>query len=505
MTSDSQRRTEHLPDGGLHRLNPSNDVCSRVLSAEQRRALLTIPYSVDRTVAPREFLRTLVTALGEILGTKVAVVGKNGGVWVTAAESDSRPPLAVQSGDAPHVLDRLAATVSPHVELWRAGENNWTLVALATASVTPVFLVLEGDWTACGAVFQQLARSLSMSDGHAPDSPSLDVIMRRLTRALADTSGLAAVGEVVLHHLVQAVPSRMASLAVAAPDRNLSIVATYGYPRALVEHLRIVPGRGVIGTVHLSRVPLLVPDVTATPGLDRHRSRYRTNSFVAVPIVAGTEALGVASLTDRLNPGPYTEEDIAALSMLMGPAALALARERVWQEAQAYAQAAVIDPVSGLFNRRYFEGRLEEELHRASRQLTSVALLMVDLDEFKSINDRFGHMAGDLVIRDISEILRRSVRIFDVCTRFGGEEFAVMMPGGTVESAVVIAERIRQRVESYQRSEPALSALRVTASIGVAVSPPGVTARDLMERADRALYQAKKGGKNRVSTAAVAD
>jgi len=171
----------------------------------------------------------------------------------------------------------------------------------------------------------------------------------------------------------------------------------------------------------------------------------------------------------------------------------------------AYAQAAVIDPVSGLFNRRYFEGRLEEELHRASRQLTSVALLMVDLDEFKSINDRFGHMAGDLVIRDISEILRRSVRIFDVCTRFGGEEFAVMMPGGTVESAVVIAERIRQRVESYQRSEPALSALRVTASIGVAVSPPGVTARDLMERADRALYQAKKGGKNRVSTAAVAD
>ena len=126
---------------------------------------------------------------------------------------------------------------------------------------------------------------------------------------------------------------------------------------------------------------------------------------------------------------------------------------------------------------------------------------MVDLDGFKSINDRFGHVAGDMVIRDISEILRRSVRIFDVCTRFGGEEFAVMMPGGTAESAGAIAERIRQRVEAYQRSEPDLVGLHVTASIGVAVSPPGVTARDLIERADRALYHAKRAGKNRVSTA----
>jgi diguanylate cyclase (GGDEF)-like protein len=216
----------------------------------------------------------------------------------------------------------------------------------------------------------------------------------------------------------------------------------------------------------------------------------------------GTDALGVLSLTDRIASGPYTHDDIDAVRTLMAPVALALGRERVWREAQAYAQAAVIDPVSGLFNRRYFQARLEEELHRAIRQATSVALLMVDLDGFKSINDRFGHIAGDMVIRDISEILRRSVRIFDVCTRFGGEEFAVMMPGGTPESAGTIAERIRQRVEAYRRSESDLAALHVTASIGVAVSPPGVTARDLIERADRALYHAKRAGKNRVSATA---
>ena len=187
--------------------------------------------------------------------------------------------------------------------------------------------------------------------------------------------------------------------------------------------------------------------------------------------------------------------------MLLAPAALALGRERVWREAQAYAQAAVIDPVSGLFNRRYFQARLDEELQRAIRQLTSVGLLMVDLDGFKSINDRFGHVAGDLVIRDISEILRRSVRIFDVCTRFGGEEFAVMMPGGPLKAQERSPSAFVSESKPTRRSELDLADLRVTASIGVAVSPPGVTARDLIERADRALYHAKKAGKNRVSTA----
>lgn len=504
MSSDSRRGNDYLPDGGFHRISSDDPgPCSRRLSIEQRQALLDVRQQIVSRGQPREFLQHLVKLIGQIVQAKVGVAGKRGSAWIVAAESVSEPAIVVRANGGPHPFDRMSATPGLRVELWRSSDRDWTLVGLTERPNPPVILIIDGDWTACALVFRDLAHSFSLS--HREDDSSgrpLEVISQHLARALADTSGLSAVGEVVLHHVVQAVPSGMASLAVAASDGELSIVATHGYPRALVEHLRIPAGSGVIGAVHVSRMPLLVPDVTATPGLDRHRSRYRTRSFAAVPIVAGAESLGVISLTDRLTPGPYTSDDLTALSMLLAPAALALGRERVWREAQAYAQAAVIDPVSGLFNRRYFQARLEEELQRAIRQLTSVGLLMVDLDGFKSINDRFGHVAGDLVIRDISEILRRSVRIFDVCTRFGGEEFAVMMPGGTAESAGVIAERIRQRVEAYQRSEEDLSDLRVTASIGVAVSPPGVTARDLIERADRALYHAKKAGKNRVSTAA---
>ena len=505
MNSDSQSGNDYLPDGGLHRIVAADDPgpCSRRLSREQRQALLDVRQKIASQDQPLEFLQRLVGLIGQIVQAKVGVAGKRGGSWIVAAESASEPAIAVHVNGGPHPFDRMSATPGLRVELWRTPEREWTLVGLSSHPNPPVILIIDGNWTACALVFRDLAHSFSLRGReHGSSSPPLDAILQHLTRALADTSGLAAVGEVVLHHVVQAVPSGMASLAVAASDGELSIVATHGYPRALVEHLRIPAGSGVIGAVHVSRMPLLVPDVTATPGLDRHRSRYRTGSFAAVPIVAGAESLGVVSLTDRLTPGPYTPDDLNTLSVLLAPAALALGRERVWREAQAYAQAAVIDPVSGLFNRRYFQARLDEELQRAIRQLTSVGLLMVDLDGFKSINDRFGHVAGDLVIRDISEILRRSVRIFDVCTRFGGEEFAVMMPGGTAESAGTIAERIRQRVEAYQRSEQDLAELRVTASIGVAVSPPGVTARELIERADRALYHAKKAGKNRVSTAA---
>lgn len=503
MSSDSERGNDYLPGGGFHRIH--DDVpapASRRLSPEQRAALLEVRQKVSAKHQPQEFLQDLVTLISRILQAKVVVAGKRAGAWVVAAESSSEPPIALVAGTGPHPFDRMSATPGHRVELWRALDRDWTLVGLAGRPDSPVILIIDGDWTACALILRELAQSFSLADREAVSSaPTLHAIASRLTRALADTSGLAAVGEVLLHHVVEAVPSGMASIAVAASDGELSIIATHGYPRALVEHLRIPAGSGVIGAVHVSRTPMLVLDVAAAPGLDRRRSRYRTSSFAAVPIVAGAESLGVVSLTDRLNPGPYTSDDLAALAVLLAPAALALDRERVWREAQAYAQAAVIDPVSGLFNRRYFQARLDEELQRAIRQLTSVALLMVDLDGFKSINDRFGHVAGDLVIRDISEILRRSVRIFDVCTRFGGEEFAVMMPGGTAESAGAIAERIRQRVEAYQRNESDLIDLRVTASIGVAVSPPGRTARELIERADRALYHAKKQGKNRVSTA----
>src|SRR5439155_25795025 len=122
-------------------------------------------------------------------------------------------------------------------------------------------------------------------------------------------------------------------------DERLSIVATEGYPLALVEHLRIDPGVGVIGSVYRDGSPLRVPDVTTYSGV-RRRSRYRTNSFVAVPVIAGSDVLGVVCVTDRMDDLAFTRDDLATFRALAAPAALALARERIRADAESYAHAA---------------------------------------------------------------------------------------------------------------------------------------------------------------------
>ena len=324
----------------------------------------------------------------------------------------------------------------------------------------------------------------------------LGVATHRLTRLLGRIEGLGAVGQLLVRHVARCVQSRFVAFAVPMGENELAIVATHGYPLDLVKMLRITPGAGVIGSVYEKGAPMLVEDITTVPGLQR-RSRYRTKSFIAVPISAGSDVLGVVCVADRLDNAAFNRVDLSNLRALAAPAALALARERARRDADEFARAAVMDPVSGLFNRRYFHERLEEELDRARRQNTTVTLLMIDIDNFKGINDRFGHLAGDMVIRGVGDILKRSVRKFDLCTRFGGEEFAIVMPGSGPENAVPVAERICQRIEGFRPADAELAELRVTASIGMAVAQ-GISGRELIARADQALYTAKQAGKNRV-------
>ena len=323
----------------------------------------------------------------------------------------------------------------------------------------------------------------------------------RLTRALRRVDGRSAVCATALEHFVRAVPCRLAAFAIPVEDGHLTIAATHGYPLELVRAVRIAPGEAIIGQVYQRRTVLRVGDIGALWGPGHMRPRYRTPSFVAMPVSAGARVLGVVCLADRHDDGPFTPRDVSMLQALAGPTALALSRERAMEQADAYARAAAIDPLSGLFNRRYLRERLEEELQRAQRHGSPVGFLMLDIDDFKRVNDRFGHAAGDAVIAAVADILKRSVRRFDVCARFGGEEFAVVMPGSAAANTASIAERIRQRIERHRLDVPELADLRVTASIGLSVSG-SASAEDLVQQADQALYRAKHAGKNCVIDAA---
>ncbi len=472
---------------------------TRTLSPDQGRRLFELRRQFSASAAPQDLLPKLTAMIAAVLQVKVTFVGHANGTWAVLAESGEEPRLPGPGVQAWNGFSRVAALLEDSVQTWTHEETCWTLVGLNIRAGVPAVLAVEGDWMASTAPLVQLGKDLRFAHRALSRSSQayLGEATHRLTRTLGRVSGLGSVCSLVLRHVARAVPSRIAAFAVPTDADDLAIVATHGYPLELVERVRITPGRGVIGSVYSSRTPLWVPDVSQRPDLHARRPRYRTNSFVAVPVTAGAEVLGVVCVTDRLDNLAFTKEDLLTLRTLAAPASLALDRERAKRRAEAFAQAAVIDPVSGLFNRRYFHERLEDELHRAQRHKTPVALMMIDIDDFKAVNDQFGHLAGDEVIRSVSDILRRSVRRFDLCARFGGEEFSIVMPGSGPEHAAVVAERIRQRIEEFRLEEPALVHLRVTVSIGLSVSYE-LSPRELIGRADRALYSAKRGGKNRV-------
>jgi diguanylate cyclase (GGDEF)-like protein len=474
---------------------PHRESNIKIVSEEQAHALASAALDYDVEKEGERPATRLAARASAILRADFVILAGGAGAWTVLGAGHAQHPFT--ASDTFGLLDAIDAGVAA---VRRIGGEDWTL--LTYGAHTPVALAVEGDWTLSPAPLFKIASAISARIERSrfvrPASDAAARLHYRMMYRLARVSGLLRVSETVLRYAANAVDAQLGALAVAnAGDNRASIIATYGYPRALVEHVRIDPGAGVIGSVMASRRSLHASgqDDPARP----RRPRYRTSSFVAVPILGGHDVLGAICVTDKKGDRAFDEVDVAVLRTFAAGAALALDRERASDSAEAYAHAAAVDTVTGVFNRRYFQVRLDEELQRSRRHQIPLALLLIDVDDFKHVNDSYGHLAGDTVLRDIGEILRHSVRIFDVCARFGGEEFVIIMPGSSGDNARRIAERIREHIETYRASDRVLAAVRVTVSIGLAVSSStGSTASQLLERADRALYSAKHAGKNRI-------
>jgi len=163
-------------------------------------------------------------------------------------------------------------------------------------------------------------------------------------------------------------------------------------------------------------------------------------------------------------------------------------------------ELTVIDALTELYNYRYFHNKLTDELRRADRYRQKLSIMMMDLDHFKEINDRYGHQTGNVILREIANIIKQCVRDIDVVARYGGEEFVVILPQTDSEDAQIIAERTRETAEKNLFSDSqGRKEIRLTVSIGVATYPDGVYSLDqLLENVDKALYRAKAGGRNAV-------
>lgn len=267
----------------------------------------------------------------------------------------------------------------------------------------------------------------------------------------------------------------------------------------------VVPDLAAIETFDLIMASLDLPGDDALRLTSRLRSRVETRS---VPILLIMEAGDLARMAKGLEIGAndYLVQPIDRHEMIARMRTQF--RHKRYQDRlrASYRESlslAVTDPLTGLYNRRYYDVHLKGQLERAAATDKPLAILMIDIDHFKLINDSHGHAVGDEVLAELACRIVRSVRNFDTVSRLGGEEFAVVMPDANAEQAIGVAERLRAAVaETPMTVSTPEGRITVTASVGVALSlDGGEPAEELCERADRAMYEAKRQGRNRVIVA----
>jgi diguanylate cyclase (GGDEF)-like protein len=290
----------------------------------------------------------------------------------------------------------------------------------------------------------------------------------------------------------------------AFPVDHVAILLLEGKTLALRAHkgklTLLFPERGEIPAgAGLSRravetgKPVLENDVSKVENYVRGFSE--TKSEMCLPLISLGETIGVLAL-ESSHAGAFAQNDVQPLESVADICAAAIQNARYFDRIR---HMAYVDGLTGIFNRRYFEMRVTEEIERVRRYENALALVMVDIDHFKRLNDEFGHLLGDEVLRQVSKLFEQNLRKSDIVCRYGGEEFVLLMPQTTLDHAVAAAEKVRKTVGTW--TFPGV-ARPVTISLGVAAFPADGDSRDaLVSAADRALYAAKQGGRDRVVVA----
>ena len=372
-------------------------------------------------------LETVVREVGRVFQTEAYAIEEVNRSWSVAATTPHAPPLSRTLLELVTVPDSYA----PLTQRDAAGAE-WAVISLATSGAPRVALLLAGSWQDSYDLLSEWARLTAFAIGASRERDLRTRAEELLTGGYATARRLSRLGSVdavaqrIVDEVSRMVDAGRVSLALHRPaDDFLTIVATHGYAMSAVEQIRIQPGDWVIGHVYSKGRPVLVRDVRRIHGMAHEHRGYRSFSFAAVPIFAGSTTIGVLTATDKRDNSSFDRQDFVALRTMSVVAGMALVAARSQTEAGRLAYAATVDSLTGLLNRTYLDGRLHQEFERAKRAGTQLAVVMGDVDDFKTINDTHGHQIGDAVLQVVGAIIRSAVRVFDVCARYGGDEFAI--------------------------------------------------------------------------------
>jgi diguanylate cyclase (GGDEF)-like protein len=359
---------------------------------------------------------------------------------------------------------------------------------------------------------------------HALEIPELERFLERHKAGFSLRSEIDL--DVLLRQILQKayefVPSESGSILLDDPfskvvsrrENELVFIAAFGTAGQELIGRRLSAQHGIVGQVYQNGTPYLSADVEDDDFFFRdidHIVGHKSQSIVCVPIYIGKHVCGVLELINRQDGTPFTTRDMTLLEIFAGYTSFTLQNAL---DAKRAHELAKKDDLTGLFNDRWFNVRLSETLAEADKSGREAALIFMDLDRFKVINDAYGHQAGSQVLREVGFILKRIVDDVDATVaRYGGDEFVLLLPDTSLEEAMKIGEEIREVIEKHvylsRDYGPGMPALHqqgvISASIGIAQYLPNDTHESresarggLLKRADAAMYKAKSLGKNQV-------
>jgi len=312
---------------------------------------------------------------------------------------------------------------------------------------------------------------------------------------------LERIAEVCITRIPELFGARFASLYILDETNNMLHLRRHNHPFLInrIVSLNQTPASPMVTAVRCGQI-LLVDDIDKynKPVIKKSQRRfaenYSTKNCAIVPLVCQERVVGVLNLADKMNGSRFTKDDVALLELLSQLIGASIGNIKLFERIQ---RQATTDGLTGLLNHRTFYEVLEKELWRSRRYGGRLSLIMIDVDNLKQVNDTFGHRAGDTVLREISRRIKSCIRQIDTAARYGGDEFAVILPNTSLNDAKVVAERMLKAVSSrpavWNNREIALSI-----SVGVGQCETDISPEDVTSRSDAALYQAKQAGKNTV-------
>ncbi len=309
------------------------------------------------------------------------------------------------------------------------------------------------------------------------------------------------IAEVCIKNIPNLVGVRFASLYILDETNHMLHLQKHNHPFPInkIVSLSQTPPSPMVMAVR-SKEFILIGDIeTHKKPIIRKSQRafsknYKTDSCVIAPLLCQDRVIGVLNLTDKTNGGSFTQEDIVLIELFSQLVGASIGNINLFEKIQ---RQATSDGLTGLVNHKTFYEILEKELWRSRRYGGQISLIMVDIDNLKKINDTYGHRTGDKVIKEISTKIKECIRQIDTAARYGGDEFAVILPNTSLAEATIVAERMVDAV-SHTPITWKKEQLILSISVGVGQYDADTTPEDITSRSDQALYAAKKGGKNTV-------